>query len=80
MWSCVGNKAQQRWLWHAIDHLTGGAFILMGPESMNGTCPPLLIPWVRATRSRSNVNTHAAHTDQVLSMQNYLFLQIGVHA
>src|SRR4029453_13238789 len=24
MWSFVGSKAQQRWLWHAIDHLTGG--------------------------------------------------------
>ncbi len=23
MWSCVGSKAHQRWLWHAIDHLSG---------------------------------------------------------
>jgi len=23
MWSCVGRKSQQRWLWHAIDHHTG---------------------------------------------------------
>ena len=23
MWSFVGNKANQRWLWHAIDHHTG---------------------------------------------------------
>jgi insertion element IS1 protein InsB len=23
MWSFVGKKAQQRWLWHAIDHRTG---------------------------------------------------------
>ena len=23
MWSFVGSKAQQRWLWHAIDPLTG---------------------------------------------------------
>lgn len=23
MWSFVGNKKQQRWLWHAIDHMTG---------------------------------------------------------
>ena len=23
MWSFVGNKGQQRWLWHAIDHHTG---------------------------------------------------------
>ena len=23
MWSFVGSKAQQRWLWHAIDHLSG---------------------------------------------------------
>jgi insertion element IS1 protein InsB len=22
-WSCVGSKTPQRWLWHAIDHLTG---------------------------------------------------------
>lgn len=23
MWSFVGNKAKQRWLWHAIDQTTG---------------------------------------------------------
>ena len=23
MWSFVGSKSQQRWLWHAIDHHTG---------------------------------------------------------
>jgi IS1 transposase len=23
MWSCVGKKHEQRWLWHAIDHYTG---------------------------------------------------------
>ena len=23
MWSFVGSKAQQRWLWYAIDHVTG---------------------------------------------------------
>ena len=23
MWSFVGSKAQQRWLWHAVDHLSG---------------------------------------------------------
>ena len=23
MWSFVGRKSEQRWLWHAIDHLTG---------------------------------------------------------
>ncbi len=23
MWSFVGNKSNQRWLWHAIDHRTG---------------------------------------------------------
>ena len=23
MWSFVGSKRQQRWLWHAIDHHTG---------------------------------------------------------
>jgi hypothetical protein len=23
MWSFVGKKADQRWLWHAIDHRTG---------------------------------------------------------
>lgn len=23
MGSCVGNKTQQRWLWHTIDHRTG---------------------------------------------------------
>jgi len=27
MWSYVGKKANQRWLWHAIDRLTGqGAY------------------------------------------------------
>ncbi|MBP7966585.1 MAG: hypothetical protein KAX51_11940 [Chromatiaceae bacterium] len=23
MWSYVGSKDQQRWLWHTIDHATG---------------------------------------------------------
>jgi insertion element IS1 protein InsB len=23
MWSFVGKKRDQRWLWHAIDHWTG---------------------------------------------------------
>ena len=23
MWSFVGSKAHQRWLWHAIEHWTG---------------------------------------------------------
>ena len=23
MWSFVGSKRQQRWLWHRIDHYTG---------------------------------------------------------
>jgi insertion element IS1 protein InsB len=23
MWSFVGKKTQQRWLWHAMDHRTG---------------------------------------------------------
>ena len=23
MWAYVGNKKQQRWLWHAMDHRTG---------------------------------------------------------
>jgi insertion element IS1 protein InsB len=23
MWSVVGKKEDQRWLWHAIDHRTG---------------------------------------------------------
>ena len=30
MWSFVGCKKQQRWLWHAIDHASGGvlAYVL----------------------------------------------------
>jgi insertion element IS1 protein InsB len=30
MWSFVGSKKQQRWLWHAIDHVTGSvlAYVL----------------------------------------------------
>ena len=30
MWSYVGSKQQQRWLWHAIDHATGAvlAYVL----------------------------------------------------
>jgi len=30
MWSFVGSKKQQRWLWHAIDHATGSilAYVL----------------------------------------------------
>jgi insertion element IS1 protein InsB len=31
MWSFVGSKAQQRWLWYAIDHATGKilAYVLL---------------------------------------------------
>ncbi len=30
MWSFVGSKKQQRWLWHEIDHATGAilAYVL----------------------------------------------------
>jgi insertion element IS1 protein InsB len=30
MWSFVGSKPQQRWLWHAVDHQTGAvlAYVL----------------------------------------------------
>jgi len=32
MWSFVGSKQHQRWLWHAIDHITGEvlAYVLAG--------------------------------------------------
>jgi insertion element IS1 protein InsB len=31
MWSFVGRKKQQRWLWHAIDHISGDvlAYVLV---------------------------------------------------
>jgi insertion element IS1 protein InsB len=34
MWSFVGSKQHQRWLWHAIDHQTGKvlAYVLATPE------------------------------------------------
>jgi insertion element IS1 protein InsB len=34
MWSFVGDKSQQRWLWHAIDHSTGAvlAYVLDAHE------------------------------------------------
>jgi IS1 family transposase len=34
MWSFVTNKSQQRWLWHAIDHLSGTvlAYVLAAHE------------------------------------------------
>src|SRR5262249_44154011 len=33
MWSFVGSKRQQRWLWHAIDHKTGQALAYVcGPR------------------------------------------------
>ena len=27
MWSYVGKKHEQRWLWHAIDHYTGRVLV-----------------------------------------------------
>jgi len=27
MWSFVGNKKQQRWLWHAIEHVSGQVLV-----------------------------------------------------
>src|SRR4029453_14520993 len=33
MWSFVGSKRQQRWLWHAIDHYTGSVLAYVcGPR------------------------------------------------
>jgi insertion element IS1 protein InsB len=34
MWSFVGSKSQQRWLWHAIDHHSGAvlAYVLAAHE------------------------------------------------
>ena len=33
MWSFVGSKRQQRWLWHAMDHHTGQVFAyVFGPR------------------------------------------------
>jgi len=33
MWSFVGSKKQQRWLWHAIDHQTGSVLAYVcGPR------------------------------------------------
>ena len=33
MWSFVGSKRQQRWLWHAIDHQTGSVLAYVcGPR------------------------------------------------
>ena len=33
LWSFVGSKRQQRWLWHAIDHHTGSVFAYVcGPR------------------------------------------------
>ena len=33
MWSFVGSKRQQRWLWHAIDHHTGSVLAYVcGPR------------------------------------------------
>ena len=30
MWSFVGSKAHQRWLWYAIDHATGKILAYVG--------------------------------------------------
>jgi insertion element IS1 protein InsB len=36
MWSFVGNKKQQRWLWHAIDHATGAVLgYVLAPHQDN---------------------------------------------
>jgi len=32
MWSFVGSKSQQRWLWHAIDHHTGQILLKCCPK------------------------------------------------
>ena len=36
MWSFVGHKGQQRWLWHAIDHQSGTvrAYVLGSHEDV----------------------------------------------
>jgi insertion element IS1 protein InsB len=33
MWSVVGTKATERWLWHALDHPTGRVLAyVVGPR------------------------------------------------
>ena len=48
MWSFVGNKKQQRWLWHAIDHATGAVLAyVLAPHQDNALVilMNLLIPF-----------------------------------
>lgn len=48
MWSFVGNKKQQRWLWHAIDHATGAVLAyVLAPHQDNALVAlmNLLIPF-----------------------------------
>ena len=41
MWSFVGNKGQQRWLWHAIDHQTGAVLAYVLGEHKDTLLPML---------------------------------------
>jgi len=48
MWSFVGSKAHQRWLWHALDPLTGVvlAYVLGSrADEVFGQLQPLLKPF-----------------------------------
>jgi transposase-like protein len=38
MWSFVGRKSQQRWLWHAIDHHTGQILAYVFGTREDETC------------------------------------------
>jgi insertion element IS1 protein InsB len=38
MWSFVGKKRDQRWLWHAIDHWTGEVLVYVFGRCMDEVC------------------------------------------
>jgi insertion element IS1 protein InsB len=54
MWSCVGKKQEQRWLWHAIDYRTGEVLASVLGRRQDAVClrlkallEPLRIPRVQ---------------------------------
>src|SRR5436309_15780674 len=44
MWSFVGSKRQQRWLWHAIDHHTGLGLTQKRPRGWRTPCKSDRVP------------------------------------
>jgi IS1 family transposase len=66
MWSFVGKKQEQRWLWHAIDHRTGEVLAYVFGRRQDAVCLRLkaLLEPLRITRFQTDYwGAYGRHLD-----------------